>query len=242
MIQQAYVSTAIYALGKTLGLVEALKEWQRQITNPSTESLPVVRTVARFQRLCDVGVHADIGAAMVGQMRSRCFHRAYESDFPAWISIDDDIEASTETCKALLEAIDDIQPRIVLVPYLLRVTATGEPTLSVTMPLVRQSRKVGGAHLVTLPTGQGGGFGLVGMNRHAMHRMALAHAGDSSLVWNDKDDGGEKLALFHEIIERGMWFGEDTSFFRRVPRDVSVEVLLTGHVNHAGNLLQLEKL
>ena len=241
-MKSAFVTTAIYALGKQLGVVDALKEWQRQVTTPTKDSLPVVRTIARLRTLCDIGLTADVGAAIVGQMRSRCFHRAIESEFPAWISIDDDIEASTSTCSAMLDAIDDVQPRIVLVPYLLRTTATAEPKISVSLPMVRQSRQIGGANLVTLPTGQGGGFGFVGMNRHAMHRMVLAHSGDQSLLWNDEDDGGEKLALFHDLLEGGMWWGEDTSFFRRVPKDISVEVLLTGHVNHAGLTLQLERL
>jgi hypothetical protein len=247
MLNQAFVTTAIYALGKQLGVVEADKEWKRQLQAPSRESLPVVRTVHRFSALCEkngggIGVVADVGAAIVGQMRSRCFHRAVNSELPAWISIDDDIEATTETCAALLEALDDVQPRIVLTPYLLRTTATTDPKISVTLPKVRQTRDVGGAHLVTLPTGAGGGFGLVGMNRQAMHRMMLAHSGDQSLFWNDEDDGGEKLALFHDLLEHGIWWGEDTSFFRRVPREISVEVLLTGNVNHAGLTLHLEKL
>jgi len=242
MMKSAYVTSAIYALGKQLGIVDALKEWQRQVTEPSSESLPVVRTIARLRKLCDIGLTADVGAAIVGQMRSRCFHRAHQSDFPAWLSIDDDIEASTETCAAMLEAIDDVQPRIVLVPYLLRTTATSEPKLSVTLPLVRQTRHPGGAKLVTLPAGTGGGFGFVGMNRHAMDRMVLTHAGDGAMLWNDEDDGGEKLALFHDLLEHGIWWGEDTSFFRRVPKDISVEVLLCGHVKHAGLTLQLERL
>jgi len=246
-MNQAFVTTAIYALGKQLGVVEAEKEWQRQLQKPTLQSLAVVRTIARFHAICEkagggIGVTADIGAAIVGQMRSRCFHRAVNSDLPAWISVDDDIEASTETCAALLEAIDDVQPRIVLVPYLLRTTAASDPKLSVTLPLVRQTRDVGGAHLVTLPTGTGGGFGLVGMNRQAMHSMVLAHSGDQSLFWNDEDDGGEKLALFHDLLEQGIWWGEDTSFFRRVPREISVEALLTGNINHAGLTLHLERL
>lgn len=79
----------------------------------------------------------------------------------------------------------------------------------------------------------------MGMNREAMHRMVKAYAGDDALRWNDEDDGGEKIALFHDLLEEGIWWGEDTSFFRRVPKDISVEALLVGRIAHAGLILDL---
>jgi hypothetical protein len=242
MIKQAYVTTALYALGKMLGPAKAITEFERQIRTVTDDALPAARTISRLADLIEIGITYDVGAAIVGQMRSRCFHRAYESGLPAWISVDDDIGAEPPLCAAMLEALDDDAPRIVLAPYVLRTTATSLPKLGVTLPLIRHSRQCRGAKLVTLPTGTGGGFGFVGMNRQAMDRVVLAHAGDDSLRWNDEDDGGEKLALFHDLLEQGMWWGEDTSFFRRVPKDVTVEALLTGKISHAGLILDLETL
>jgi hypothetical protein len=244
MISDVFVSTAIYALTKQLGVRDALVEWQKQVSSsdPGKETLPVVRTIAHLRRFCDnVGVLPDLGGTIIAQMRSRCFARAHELGIP-WISVDDDIEASPKACSAMLDALDDVQPRIVLAPYLQRINVSNEMRISVSIPKFRDVRSRGLAYLVALPVGHGGGFGFVGMNKHAMDRMALAHAGDQSLVWNDEDDGGKKLALFHDLLEGGMWFGEDTSFFRRVPREISVEVLLNGEINHAGSVLHLEKL
>ena len=46
--------------------------------------------------------------------------------------------------------------------------------------------------------------------------------------------------LFHELLDRGQWLGEDLSFFRRVPPTIPVECLVTGNSSHNGVPLKLE--
>jgi hypothetical protein len=159
----------------------------------------------------------------------------------------------------MLEALDDLVPRVVIVPYMMRVPAgqaqiaDGLPStttrLAVTLPAIFEERAIRFnvdkvsrlARLVKMPKGHGGGFGLVGMNRLAM--QAIVDAADKTkLRWID-GDGAEKLALFYESLEDGLWYGEDTSFFRhRIPEGVSVEALLCGSIVHAGVSLDLDKL
>src|SRR6266581_1860964 len=202
--RRVFVSTAVYALGHELGMVEALSEVGRQLQKPDRDSLPVVRTIARLQALADVQLHLDCGATYIGMMRSRAFHEAYESGWPAWISLDDDIEATTATCVAMLEALEDTAPRIIVVPYLMRMPKGEDPM-----------------HAVVEALGPG------------------AHISQ----WID-GDGKRKHALFYEILDdQGLWYGEDTSFFKyRVPTAVTVEALLVGRIMHAGEPLDLDKL
>jgi hypothetical protein len=249
-MKNAFVSTAIYALGRQLGMAAALIEFQKQMAEPTPQSLPVIHTIRRLRELADIQLSVDCGATIIGQMRSRCFHAAYESGWDCWISLDDDVEASEQTCAHLLDAIDDpFHPRIVIVPYMMRMADSLNPRLCMTMPLVRVLRAVTrvygaethAAKLLAFPPGTGGGFGMVGMNRAAMKCIVETQSDCEPLRWVD-GDGTEKLALFHDMLIDGLWYGEDTSFFRRVPPWVSVEALLSGNIAHAGIPLDLETL
>lgn len=235
-----FVTTAVYALGRQLGMAGALQEFTRQLEKPGKDSLPVVRTIYRIRHLTDIGLHVDCGATIIGHMRSRAFHAAYESAWNGWISLDDDIDVTTETCTAMLDAIHlDAGPRIIVVPYMMRTPETIHPKMSLTFPKVRIEREWNGARFLRLPPGEGAGFGMVGMNRAAME--AIVAAAPADLRWID-GDGDKKLALFRDELVNGFWYGEDTSFFRRVPATVTVEALLTGHVVHGGITTQLSKL
>ena len=247
MLRRVLLSTAIYALGKQLGIGRAIAEFARQVqTTPTDKSLPVVTTINGFRSLADVELWTEAGATMIGPMRSRAFHEARKrlATIEGWVSVDDDIAAPRETCLHLLEAIDDICPRIVLTPYLQR-SIRGVDALSIKLPRVRSLRTVGrdrATRLIQLPTGtHGGGFGLVAMNRPAIEALVLHHAGNEALRWVDEDND-VKLALFHELLEHGLWHGEDTSFFRRVPDAVSVEVLVSGTIAHDGVAIELDAL
>src|SRR6266571_1685306 len=242
-----YVSTSVYALGHELGMVGALKEMQRQLASPDKLSLPVVRTIHRLRQLANIQLGFDCGGTVLGMVRSRAFHEAFQSKCDAWISIDDDIEVTTQTAASMLEVLDDVAPRVVITPYAARVPDSVNTRLCVEIPKFRIERNWRGAKLVRLEKGRGGGFGFVGMNRHAMREIVKTSCGyrttntgeqiseykNSQLSWVDVD-GTEKLALFHEILEDGLWYAEDMAFFRRVPSSVSVEALLVGTVNHAG--------
>jgi hypothetical protein len=247
MLRRVLLSTAIYALGKRLGIGQAIAEFARQVKREPDEScLPVAHTIHAFRSLADVELWTEAGATMIGQVRSRAFHEARKrlATIEGWVSVDDDIEAPRETCIHLLNAIDDLRPRIVLAPYRQR-SIRGVDVLSVNLPIVRSLRYAGPereTRLLELPRGtHGGGFGLVAMNRRAIETIALSHAGNEELRWVDADDE-VKLALFHELIDHGMWHGEDTSFFRRVPDEVTVEVLLSGKIAHDGAAIDLDAL
>jgi hypothetical protein len=238
MKKRIFVSTSVYALAHQLGMAGAIEEVKRQLDSPGKDSLPVVRTITRLRNLdAEVQLHVDGGATYIGMARSRAFHEAFKTGLP-WIALDDDIEVTTDTAGALLDCIDDVVPRIVLVPYYTR--DRDNPRLTITLPMVRAERIRNGSKLLALPAGAGGGFGMVGMNRLAMEAI-VEHAADAELTWFD--DGEKKLALFYERLEDGLWYGEDTSFFKfRVPSSVSVEALLVGTVLHGDVPLRLDTL
>jgi len=169
--------------------------------------------------------------------RSRAFHEAYKSGAPAWIAIDDDLEVTQDSCVAMLDALDDVVPRIILTPYYER-SDDDAPRLTCPIPLIRNERRIAGGSLLALPPSSGGGFGFVGMNRAAMLKIVTAAKQDKAFQWFDH--GEEKLALFYERLEDGLWYGEDISFFKwRVPPTVSVELLLVGTSIHGGVALNL---
>lgn len=254
MRRKAFVTTSVYALAHQLGMQEAVDEVGRQIhaedsrivvpNEPRTPPLPCVKTIKRLAAFCEATICVDGGATYIGQARSRAFHLAYTSELPFWVMIDDDIEVNAACAAAMLEAIDDeVTPRIVLAPYLNRAPGADQRIeLAVNLSTVRSYRtlKEGGIKLLAHPHGAGGGLGFAGMNRAAME--AIAAACPPELAW--VDDGVQKRALFYERVEDGLWWGEDTSFFRwRVPASVSVELLLTGGIRHGvGPALELSSL
>ena len=237
MLKKVFVTTSVYALAHQVGMREAIDEVGRQLKAPSeAKVLPVVRTITRISHFAEVGLHIDAGATYLGMARSRAFDEAFRSDFPAWITLDDDIEATMPVVGAMLETLDDLQPRIIMVPYTLRAPGE-EHRLAVNVPAVRVERMHGAIKLLALERGHGGGLGMVGFNRPAMKE--IANYCPPELAWVDSD-GVQKRALFYERVEDMLWFGEDVSFFRwRVPPTVSVELLLAGVVSHAGIPLDL---
>jgi len=240
MKRRIFVSTSVYALAHSLGMQGAIDEVRRQLDAPDKDSLPVVRTIVRLRNLdAEVALHVDAGATFIGMARSRAFHEAFKTELP-WISIDDDVEVTTDCAAAMLDVLEDVVPRLVLVPYYTR--DKDSPALTLTIPLVRVERIRNGAKLLTLPKGQGGGFGMVGMNRLAMQAIVdYAKESPIDLTWFDY--GEKKLAIFYERLEDGLWYGEDSSFFRfRVPESVTVEALLVGTVLHGGVPLTLSTL
>ncbi len=237
-MKRCFVSTSVYALAHQLGMQGAIDEVKRQLDAPDKDSLPVVRTIARLRKLdIEVDLVVDGGATYIGMARSRMFHEAMKREVP-WISLDDDVEVTTDCAAAMFAALEDIAPRIVLVPYYTRDQAN--PQLTITLPIVRDDHVRNGAKLLTLPKGQGGGFGMVGMNVLALRAVAAA-AEEACMQWFDY--GERKLAVFFEMLDEGFWHGEDTSFFKyRVPSEVTVEALLVGTVVHAGVGLRLDSL
>jgi GT2 family glycosyltransferase len=237
-----FASTILYAAGKSLGMVGALNAFKMQLEKPGSESWPVSRALARLQHLADVQLFVDTGGTCIGKGRARAFHEALESDCDAWVSLDDDVEVTTDCAASMIEVLsDELAARVVVVPFVLR--GVGSPLLTqarrvnVNLPLIRTERFVAGAKLQPLERGTAAGFGMVGMNRRALARIAEHH---KELFLDD--DGRVKLALFHDELADGKWYGEDVSFFRSLPDDIELDALLVGTSLHAGETLELGKL
>jgi hypothetical protein len=232
-----FASSHFYFLGRQLGIAPAMQSLHESIRE-RVGILPAVRTMLRLQGLEDVQVRLDTGATCIAKTRSRAFHDAIQSDCDVWVSIDDDVEATAPTLAALLEAARTAGG-ICLAPYVLRQGAANTvQRLSIDLhscDFAHPRRLPGGGQVVR---GLGGGFGLVAITRHAMLEIA-AH--NSAELWNDTD-GVQKLAIFREQLENQLWWGEDLSFFRRVPSHVPIEVLVTGYTMHDGVGLELETL
>lgn len=237
-----FMSVSAYTLGKALGVEAAMAELRRQNEHPDSASVPSARVVGRLNKFCSLSLRLDTGGTVLGKVRSRHAHAAWESKAPVWLSCDEDVEATTETLLGMLEAVDDIVPSIVLAPCLVR----GErERLNLEMPTVVADRYLssdgylaGDPHGALLRQVRGGGFGLVAMNRLALEAVREV---SSHLAYVD-DDNVERLGLFHDEIRERRWLGEDLAFFARVPKSVRVEAILSGATSHDGATLRLESL
>jgi len=152
-----------------------------------------------------------------------------------WVSVDDDVEATTSTLHDMLEAVGvGGRARIVVAPCVLRAADGGAAVINVDLPRIvtRERLLTSGARLRPIAKA---GFALVAMNRAALEAVRNV---STHLAYVDQD-GEERLGLFHSEIRDGAWLSEDLAFFARVPPHVEVEALLTGHTSHAGQSLNL---
>lgn len=228
------VTVSAYALGKQLGVEQGLRELERQIQAPDAASLPAARCIARLRQLTDLVVRADTGGSVLGKVRSRHAHTAWTLEADVWVSLDDDVEATTATLRDLLDAVSEPSPRIAVAPCVVRSGASGAAVVNVDLPriLSRERYLSSGARLRPILSA---GFALVAMNRAALEAVRNV---STYLDYVDQD-GVERLGLFHDEIHNGEWLSEDLAFFTRVPPHVEVEALLTGHTSHAGQALNL---
>jgi hypothetical protein len=241
------ISTMLYALSRELGAEAATKELHRQVEelsgpfsgerNPE-DFLPVAYLIARAMRVFDVGLYVDAGATVIGKARSRAMaHAMKHSEFEVWLSADDDVECTLPTIVALYDACTGGAPAVAIGPCFVR----GRPLVNVALPQVVVERTLVGSQ-AKLRTALFGGFGLVAMSQQALTRIA------AESPWFVDDDGERKPAAFADVLAGGQeagavsWFGEDLSFFLRVPKSVRVEALTTGHIRHAGETLTLARL
>lgn len=233
-----FVSTATYAMGKAIGFEEASAEFQRQLEEPTADSLQCVRVIARLRMLEQVAVWHDASATSIGKSRSRAFHEFLRSNADVWVTVDDDVEADTQTLRWLLAAVRSTTPRVCLAPCLTR----GSNVVNVALPRFRldaDTRELpGGGRVMRVLAG---GFGLVAISRLAAETMATFF---KNLAFLD-DDQQLKLAVFQEMLAREpeghhTWCGEDVSFCRRAQlAGVQTECLLTGYTVHDGQALKL---
>lgn len=235
---RVFASCSSYVLGSLMGPARAC-ELITQAARNATARPPcfAVRALRDLTSIADVTLRVDGGSSHLAKSRSRHFYDALMSDCEVWLSIDDDVSASRETLEWLLDAVTGDVPRVCLAPCLLRgARGDASPVLNVQWNNVLLERD--------LPRGgiarrcAAGGFGLVAMNRAAMHSASKACP-----TWRDPTDGNVKPAAFLEMLtDSGEWIGEDVAFFRRLPRDVEVYALVTGETLHAGHALSLEAL
>lgn len=239
-----FVSTMTYALGKELGFPEAAAEFLRQLSEPSSESLPCVRTIARLRTYDAVGIWHDASATCLGKARSRAFHAALEAKPDIYITIDDDVEADSETLGHLIEAVTD-QRNVVLAPCITR----GSNVVNVALePKLEWRGLPSGGRVVRIVSG---GFGLVAMTGETMRHLVERNP-DLHFLDDDNTKPGlpqvRKPALFYDLLEplepgssEKSWFGEDVAFCRRAHfSGVRLEALCTGVTAHAGQMLRLE--
>ena len=236
-----FASVITYELAKRIGAVAAEKEFARQcealVDAPGAEkALGAALTIRKLRKFGDVAKLHDAGGTSIGHARSRAFsvaHRgAMAGQVDMWISIDDDVEASAETCAHLVGSMDPDSPQIIIVPCRLR---QDRPVINITLDPDSRIERVSktGARLCRALFG---GFGVVAMSRAAILELADQ--------WHDltyvDDDGQIRTGIFCEFIRDSCWYRDDYAFFSRVPEHVRIEALLTGVTDHAGYKLRLE--
>lgn len=227
------VSVSVYHLATELGFENAQAELARQLKRPDNESLPCVRAIHRLRTIDDLTLRVDAGGTHLGKVRSRHAHAALElgEKLNAWISVDEDVEASVETMQALVTEAKALEPTVVIAPCFLRRDGL-DPYVNVAGLGAIDVPRDG----YVLRTVRQGGFGLVGVSRRALELVA-----EVSEKYLD-DDGVERRATFRDTLEGGYWWGEDISFFRRLPQAVNLYALAQGHTSHAGDVLDLSRM
>ena len=235
-MNQVFVSLSSYVLGKAMGQVQAVAAMNREVeTQEGKLPLAGLETIKRIRDHVEVALLLDSGSSNIAKHRCRQFDAAHLSKCDAWITIDDDVELSPFTVRALLEALEFADPVVVIVPCLIRNSFV----VNVEFPKIYATTRLASGAL--LRGAVRGGFGCVGMNRPALDLIAM-----HSKRFTD-DDAISKPAPFEHVFEQpsGRWLGEDLSFFerlRQVPelRSVLVVALLTGETCHDGQSIQLE--
>lgn len=223
-----YATCSSYVLGQVFSPLEAQALMLKAIADPSVT--PPVHAIEPLRWLRDydeVAYSVSGGGTYISKTRCRQFHAAYESPAKLWATFDDDITMTKETLGWLVQLANVSAPTVALAPYAQR----GSAVASVAWNAILVER--------TLPGGgkarraNGGGFGAVVMNRAAMSAIR------SNCPFFRDDDGERKPAPFAEIFDRERWYGEDLSFFQRVPAIVDVWALVTGQTTHAGATINL---
>jgi hypothetical protein len=227
-------SVNLYCLGRELGEEEAPHEFRRQVTTPDEQSLPAARTIHRLRHVDEVALALDAAGTSIGKNRSRMLHAFYSMpDADVWVTCDDDVEASFETLRWLVEAVRDTRG-MCIAPCLLRRRDAVVNIMFESAGILRPLSNGGYAQRCLA-----GGFGLVALHRDVVTRL---YAERADLAWIDDVDGQQKIAAFIETydpIDR-KWWGEDLSFcLATLPKDVRIECLVSGHTVHDGKLLDL---
>jgi hypothetical protein len=168
------VTVSAYALGKRLGLQAAMQSLATQVTGPNgVDTLPAIRVVKRLRELADLALRLDTGGTVLGKVRSRHAHAAWESGAEVWVSCDDDVEATMPTLAMMLDAVNVEWAAIVIVPCMVRSESKLVSVVNIELPRIVTSERIleSGARLRPVPRG---GWGLVAMNRAALEAVRAA--------------------------------------------------------------------
>jgi hypothetical protein len=221
-------TTLCYSLGKQHGVLEAAELIESWLA-AGTCAMPWMQTLKQLQLAYQPGqvaLYYDTGGSHLGQARSRTFHwarKVNDSSARMWITCDDDVQLDHIAAQELVRALSVDEPRIIAVPCIVR----------------------GGEHVDVMATPNyspdglkrlvHGGMGCVGINRLGLDAIARFN----TIMQYTGEMGPDMLAMFHDILSKGNWYGEDVSFWMRVPGSVSRLALTKGSTTHAGAVLNL---
>jgi hypothetical protein len=220
---QVFVSIFCYSFSKLVADPDAFIH--AEIKAEEGAEWPCFRTLARLRQLVGPLQLMTDRATLIAKGRSRAAHtflRASEAD--VWITIDDDIEATTADLALLLGALRDPATQIVIAPCAMRTDL--RLNIVTNDRVLRETSE--GVRLLEIDAG---GAALVGYKRSALEAMA----GRFPDLWyvNAPDDIG--IGLFLETIRDHHWIGEDMQFCARAREaGVRIESLVDTAIVHAG--------
>lgn len=236
-----FASLSAYVTGRLAGQQTASVMVTELIRRGATAEIPELLrpalagalTLQRLARLYETTLRVDGGGTRIAVTRSRQLYEAEKSGADVWVTVDDDVEASEQTLRWLVEAVtSDSEPRVCVAPCLLRESSVANVEWH-PLYLTRQLPRDGKTRRIVR-----GGFGLVAVNRKAMQLIC-----ERTCSFRDSD-GQLKPAAFLETydVDTQRWHGEDSSFFRRLPQVVICEALVTGETAHGGAALDFGSL
>lgn len=223
-----FVSVFAYALGKD---PDAPAIVQAEIEAGERAEWPAFRTLDRVRRVAGPVILSVSHGSLIAKARSLALGEFLASGAPAWLSIDDDIEATASDVVRMLEAVGDVD--VLIGPCALRVGKSKPPKLNVVTELPAAetpTRRLASGPLV-FPIQSGGvAFSLV-------TRAAAVKLWDDfeGLRFIDPLFERPGLGVFLELVRGGAWWGEDYAFCQRVRESgLRLEAMCDTAIVHAG--------
>jgi hypothetical protein len=220
-----FVSIFAYVMGKeNADPAAAVRD---ELAAGENASWPAFRTLARVRAHTSPMVLMVNHSSLIGKARSLALGAFVESGAPLWLSIDDDVEASSEDVGRLLGA-EDVD--VLIAPCALR--GGDAPQLNIAVSSSAPSVRDVGAGVRAFPI-VSGGFALSVMSRRAAAMLYEAHP---ELRFVETSQGPRRgLGVYLEEIRDGSWWGEDYAFCRRArAAGLRLEALCDTAVTHAG--------
>lgn len=225
-----YVSIFAYPIGKTYAEPEAFVK--QEIEAGEKAEWPCFRTLARLQALeRDIQLSVDT-STLITKARSRAAGIFHRSERAVWVSIDDDVEASTRDLELLLTAARDPLSNIIVAPCCLR----GRDVLNIAAD--KRSIRDNPVRLLECES--------AGLALAAITHEAIVTLGDAfpRLWWTNSELGqvDSGLGVFLETVEGHHWYGEDFAFCKRArAAHLHIEALCDSEVTHAGRAARISQ-